>query len=105
MRSWLAARRAKAALATDLVAARVATAAGQTAAGVAIGYAVAAVLVVLAAAFMIANDSAVARTFFYLPLIRNSFWLILKAFWLNIYIFVIAEIFVLVWGLSSPSPA
>ena len=48
---------------------------------------------------MIANDSAVARTFFYLPLIGDSFWLILKAFWLNVYIFVIAEILVLVWGL------
>ena len=48
---------------------------------------------------MIANDSAVARTFFYLPLIRQSFGLILDAFWLNIFIFVIAEILVLIWGL------
>ena len=72
--------------------------------GVAIGYAAAALLVVIAAVFMIANDSAVARTFFYLPLIRNSFWLILKAFWVNVYIFVIAEILVLVWGLWSRSP-
>jgi len=56
-------------------------------------------LEVIAAAFMITNDSAVARTFFYLPLIGDSFWLILKAFWLNVYIFVIAEILVLAWGL------
>jgi polar amino acid transport system permease protein len=48
---------------------------------------------------MIANDSAVARTFFYLPLIQESFWLILQAFWINIYIFVVAEILVLIWGL------
>ena len=98
-RSLIAARRARAAIPGDLVAARVATAAGESSAGVAMGYAVAALLVVIAAAFMIANDSAVARTFFYLPLIRQSFGLILDAFWLNIFIFVIAEIFVLVWGL------
>jgi polar amino acid transport system permease protein len=54
---------------------------------------------VLAAVFMVANDSAVARTFFYLPLIQDSFWLILRAFWVNVYIFVIAEILVLIWGL------
>ena len=99
VRGWLAARRAKDAIPGDLVTARVETASGQTWSGVAIGYAAAALLVVVAAAFMIANDSAVARTFFYLPLIQESFWLILKAFWLNVYIFVIAEILVLVWGL------
>ncbi|MFO1049404.1 MAG: amino acid ABC transporter permease [Geminicoccaceae bacterium] len=98
-RGWQAAKRAKAALAGDLVAARVETAAGETWSGVAIGYAAAALVVVIAAVFMIANDAAVARTFFYLPLMQESFWLILQAFWLNIYIFVIAEILVLVWGL------
>ena len=99
VRGYQAARRAQAALGSDLVTARVESAAGQTWSGVAIGYAVAVLLVVIAAAFMITNDSAVARTFFYVPLIGESFWLILKAFWLNVYIFVIAEIFVLVWGL------
>ena len=98
-RGWQAAQRAKAALASDLVTARVETAAGETWSGVALGYAAAALLVVIAAVFMIANDAAVARTFFYLPLMQESFWLILRAFWLNIYIFVIAEILVLVWGL------
>lgn len=99
VRGYQAARRAQAAVGSDLVTARVETAAGQTWSGVAIGYSVAVLLVVIAAALMIANDSAVARTFFYLPLIGESFWLILKAFWLNVYIFVIAEILVLVWGL------
>ena len=98
-RGWQSAKRAKAALTSDLVTARVETAAGETWSGVAIGYAVAALLVVIAAGFMIANDSAVARTFFYLPLMQSSFGLILKAFWVNIYIFVIAEILVLIWGL------
>ena len=98
-RGYRAAKRAKAALAGNLVTARVETAAGETWSGVAIGYAAAALIVVVAAGFMIANDSAVARTFFYLPLIADSFWLILRAFWINIYIFVVAEILVLVWGL------
>lgn len=99
VRGRQAAQRARAAVASDLVTARVETAAGQTWSGVAIGYAAAALLVVVAAAFMIANDSAVARTFVYLPLIHESFWLILDAFWLNVRIFVIAEILVLIWGL------
>ncbi|MFO1036525.1 MAG: amino acid ABC transporter permease [Geminicoccaceae bacterium] len=94
-----AAKRAREAIPGDLVTARVETAAGETASGVALGYAAAALLVVIAAVFMIANDAAVARTFFYLPLIQDSFWLILDAFWLNIFIFVVAEILVLVWGL------
>ena len=98
-RGWQAAQRAKAALASDLVTARVETAAGETWSGVAIGYAAAALVVVIAAVFMIVNDAAVARTFFYLPLMQESFWLILQAFWLNIYIFVIAEVLVLIWGL------
>jgi polar amino acid transport system permease protein len=98
-RGWQAAKRAQAAIATELVTARVATAAGETWSGVAIGYAAAALLVVIAAVFLIANDAAVARTFFYLPLMRDSFWLILDAFWLNIFIFVIAEVLVLAWGL------
>ncbi|HEX6010459.1 MAG TPA: amino acid ABC transporter permease [Geminicoccaceae bacterium] len=98
-RGYQAARRAKDALGQDLAAARVETAAGETWSGVAIGYAAAALIVVIAAGFMIANDSAVARTFFYLPLIQESFWLILQAFWINIYIFVVAEILVLIWGL------
>jgi polar amino acid transport system permease protein len=33
-------------------------------------------------------------------LIQSSFWLILRAFWVNVYIFVVAEILVLVWGLA-----
>jgi polar amino acid transport system permease protein len=99
VRAIRAARRARAAVATDLVTARVEAAAGETSAWVAIGYAAAALLVVVAGGFMVANDSAVARTFFYLPLMQESFGLILKAFWVNVRIFVIAEILVLAWGL------
>ena len=49
---------------------------------------------------MIANDVAVGRTFFYLPLIGG---LVLarprRPSGVNVFIFVIAEILVLVWGL------
>lgn len=95
-----AARDAGAALAAgDLVAARVRSAEGRQRAWMTIGYAAAALLVLAAGVFVIANDSAVARTFFFLPLIRQSFWLILDAFWINVFIFVVAEILVLIWGL------
>jgi polar amino acid transport system permease protein len=94
-----AARRARQALPHDLVTARVETAASRSAAGVAMGYAAAVLLVLVLAVFMIANDSAVARTFMFLPLMQSSFWLVFDAFWTNVYIFVIAEILVLVWGL------
>jgi polar amino acid transport system permease protein len=95
-----AARAARAALPGDLVAARVATATARSAAGVTMGYAAAVVLVLAVAVFVIANDSAVAKTFVFLPLIRESFWLVLDAFWTNVFIFVIAEILVLIWGLA-----
>ncbi|MGH6937939.1 amino acid ABC transporter permease, partial [Hypericibacter sp.] len=42
---------------------------------------------------------AVGRTFFFLPLIFSSFGLVLNAFWVNVFIFCVAEVFVLIWGL------
>jgi polar amino acid transport system permease protein len=66
---------------------------------VTIGYAAAVFLVVAVAAFIIANDSAVGLTFFFLPLMRSSFGLVLSAFWTNVYIFTVAEVLVLAWGL------
>ncbi len=94
-----AAREARAALPGDLVTARVRSASARTAAGVTIGYAAAVFLVVTVAAFIIANDSAVGLTFFFLPLMRSSFGLVLSAFWTNVYIFTVAEVLVLAWGL------
>jgi polar amino acid transport system permease protein len=66
---------------------------------ISLGYSTAQVLVVLAILFLIANNLAVSRTFFMLPLMASSFGLVLKAFWINVYIFVVAEAFILVWGL------
>jgi polar amino acid transport system permease protein len=106
------ARRALGALqAGDLIMARVDAAASRSLAWIAIGYAAGMVLVLLIVQFFIANDLSVSRVFFSLPLIQNSFFLILKAFWINIYIFTVSEVFVLVWGLVvavarlTPGPA
>ena len=46
-----------------------------------------------------ANDAAVGKTFFFLPLMLEKWPLVVQAFWNNVFIFVIAEILVLVWGL------
>jgi polar amino acid transport system permease protein len=94
------ARQARRALAAaDLIAARVAMAESRTASWIGLGYSTAQALAVLAILFLIANDLAVSRTFFMLPLIVSSFSLVLKAFWINVYIFMIAEAIILVWGL------
>lgn len=106
------ARRALSSLgANDLIAARVDVAAARNFAWIGIGFAAGLVVILLVIRFFIANDLSVSRVFFSLPLIQSSFLLILKAFWVNIYIFVIAEILVLVWGLVvavarlTPGPA
>jgi polar amino acid transport system permease protein len=50
-------------------------------------------------AFLLINDIAVGRTFFFLPLMLEKWPLVVRAFWNNIFIFVVAEILVLIWGL------
>jgi polar amino acid transport system permease protein len=100
IRSLRGTQRARRALAgADLIAARVAMAESRTFGWISLGYSAAQVLVVLAILFLIANDLAVSRTFFMLPLMASSFGLVLKAFWINVYIFMVAEAFILVWGL------
>ncbi|MGZ2487175.1 polar amino acid transport system permease protein [Rhizobium pisi] len=99
-RSWRFAQAAKGSLiASDLVAARVATASSKEYAYYTFGFSAVAALALLFAQFIIANDIAVGHTFFQLPVIFESFNLVLSAFWTNIYIFVVAEILVLIWGL------
>ena len=97
LRTAQQARRALAA--GDLIAARVAMAESRTWSWTTLGYSTAQVLVVLAIWFLIANNLAVSRTFFMIPLIVSSFGLVLKAFWINVYIFMVAEAIILVWGL------
>lgn len=100
VQSWRYSQAAKSALAgSDLVATRVATASLRQYAYTTLGYAAVVVILLAAAQFFIANDLSVSRTFFQVPLIISSLGLVIKAFWTNIYIFVVAEILVLVWGL------
>jgi len=112
LRSMQVAGRAKTALAAgDFIAARVAGAAARGLAWYCFGFAGALTLILMVVQFFIANDLAVSRTFFLLPLIVSTFMLVLKAFWTNVYIFVVAEVLVLVWGLViamarlAPGPA
>lgn len=83
----------------DISAARVARSAAKDQAWTAIGFSMGQLIIVLLFQFLLANDQAVAKTFFLVPLIVNTFPLVLKAFWVNIKIFLVAEVFVLVWGL------
>lgn len=100
VQSWRQSQIAKEALAAgDLVKARVATASLREYAYTTLGYAAVVVIMLVAAQFFIANDLSVSRTFFQVPLIVSSLELTIKAFWTNIYIFVVAEVLVLIWGL------
>jgi polar amino acid transport system permease protein len=111
-RCLIQARYARAALAErDVIAARVHAASARSLAWITYGYVAAQFLLLLAIEFLIANNLAVSRTFFFLPLIESSFLLILRAFWINVYIFMTAEVLVLIWGLVvalarlAPGPA
>jgi polar amino acid transport system permease protein len=100
LRSVQASRRsAAAAAAGDIITARVEGAGARARALFTLGYAAAAVIVLAIGLFVFANDNAVARTFFFMPLIGSSFHLVLNAFWMNVYMFCIAQVLVLVWGL------
>jgi polar amino acid transport system permease protein len=83
----------------DIAEARLARSGACEQSWVAMGYALAQLIIVGAFQFLLANHQAVAKTFFFVPLIVGTFALVLDAFWLNIELFLIAEIFVLVWGL------
>jgi len=95
----------------DVVAARIARAEAGTYSWIALGYTLAQLIVVLVVQFLLANNQTVAKTFFFVPLIVKTFPLVLDAFWINVKIFVISEIFVLIWGLVvalamfAPGPA
>ena len=108
-RGWREVRRAVAR--GDLVAARVTRSGAQSQGLIAIGYACAQFIVVVAALFLLANNQAVAKTFFLAPLMVETFPLVLKAFWINIALSAVTEILVLIWGLAvalamlAPGPA
>jgi len=89
----------RAAAANDIAAARGARAAALDATWIAIGSTAAQFVVLVGAQFLLANDQTVSKTFFLIPLMIKTFPLVLGAFWVNIKIFLIAEVCVLVWGL------
>jgi polar amino acid transport system permease protein len=95
----------------DIVAARVARSQASVQSWIVLGYTLSQLICVLILQFLLANNQEVAKTFFFVPLIVNTFPLVLRAFWINVKIFLIAEVFVLVWGLVvalamlAPGPA
>jgi polar amino acid transport system permease protein len=66
---------------------------------IALGYALAQLVVILVLQFFLVNHQAVAKTFFLVPLMVKTFPLVLTAFWMNVKISVVTEILVLIWGL------
>jgi polar amino acid transport system permease protein len=83
----------------DIVAARVARSQARVQGWIVLGYTLSQFICVLGVQFLLANNQAVAKTFFLVPLIVKTFPLVLQAFWVNVKIFMIAEVFVLIWGL------
>ena len=101
LRSFAGARRAQAAMAGgDIVTARIETAASREHGWVTFGWGAFALISLAFASFVMMNDVAVGMTFFYLPLMQEKWWQVTKQFFLNnIFIFIVAEVLVLVWGL------
>ncbi|WP_421695534.1 amino acid ABC transporter permease [Aestuariivirga sp.] len=100
-RSFSQSRKASAALASgDIVEARIQTAASRENGWVTFGWGAFALIALGFGVFVMMNDVAVGKTFFYLPLMEQKWWQVTKQFILNnIFIFVVAEALVLVWGL------
>lgn len=96
----------------DAVETRIATAASRDKSALTFGWGVFALLVLGFCAFVFMNDTAVGKTFFLLPLIQQKWPLVVAKFVLiNVFVFVVAEILVLAWGLvvalarMMPGPA
>jgi polar amino acid transport system permease protein len=83
----------------QIVEARIAAAAARDWAYITLGYAAAGCVALGFVMFLLANDMAVGRTFFFLPLMAEKYQLVARAFANNIFIFVVAEVLVLIWGL------
>jgi polar amino acid transport system permease protein len=100
-RSVKLARSARVALArNDVVEARIDTAAARDQSFITFGWGVFALIVLAFICFVLMKDVAVGKTFFLLPLMQAKWWLVTKQFLINnLFIFIFAEIFVLIWGL------
>jgi polar amino acid transport system permease protein len=99
-RSWTFSRHARDALGeNNIVEARIDAAAAREWSFIAFGWGAAALVAMAFVSFIMTNNAGVGKTFFYLPLMLDKWWLVVRAFTENIKIFIIAEIFVLIWGL------
>ena len=100
-RALLLAQQARAARArADAVETRIASAASRDKTALTFGWGVFALLVLAFFVFIFMNNSAVGKTFFLLPLIYDKWFQVFTKFvTVNIFVFVIAEIIVLIWGL------
>jgi polar amino acid transport system permease protein len=84
----------------DIVEMRIATSEARDHAWLTFGWGTFGLVAVGFVCFIFTNDAAVGKTFFLLPLMGAKWWLVTKAFLVsNIFIFLIAEVLVLVWGL------
>jgi polar amino acid transport system permease protein len=83
----------------ELVAARRASASGREEAQIALGYAVAAIVVAALLLMAFANDGGIASTFFTSSAWEKSFPEMIRAFWTNIWVAIVAQVLVLVLGL------
>ena len=92
-------RAREAAAREDVVAARRDRSRERSAAWLAIGSCAATVMATFFVVFLLAKDHAVQRTFFAPEMISRSWWDVTKAFGKNVFIAVVAELIVLVWGL------
>jgi polar amino acid transport system permease protein len=84
----------------DVVQARIDTAAARDQSFITFGWGIFALIILAFICFVLMKDVAVGKTFFLLPLMQAKWWLVTKQFLLNnLFIFIFAEIFVLIWGL------
>jgi len=83
----------------QLVAARRASAAAREEAQISMGYAAAAIIVAGLLLMAFANGGGIAHTFFTQSAWDKSFSEMIRAFWTNIWVAVVAQVFVLIFGL------
>jgi polar amino acid transport system permease protein len=83
----------------DVVHARIDTAAAKESAVLTFGWGVFFLIAIGTVCFVLLNNAEVGKTFFFLPLMLEKWPLVLKAFTNNVFIFIVAEVLVLIWGL------
>jgi polar amino acid transport system permease protein len=84
----------------NIITARIDTALAREYAFITFGWGVLVLFALAFICFVLMNNVAVGRTFFLLPLMQAKWWMVTKQFLINnFFIFCVAEVLVLVWGL------